>query len=199
MKAMTKKLGSTVLTLSPFTELNYERSYSIDSLILMFFTFSGIGWIWEVFLHIIEDGMIINRGIMTGPWLPIYGMGGVLILVVLKKYRNHPLQLIGMIMTLCGVVEYITSVMLESLFGARWWDYSDMLFNIHGRICLEGLLIFGIGGLFIVYIVAPKLDNLLKRFSTKSKIIVCVFLTAVFFGDLIHTIIVPNMGFGITS
>ena len=199
MKTMAKKIESTVLSLSPFTELNYERTYSVDSLILMFFAFSGIGWIWEVFLHIIEDGMIINRGVMTGPWLPIYGMGGVLILVVLKSWSNHPTQLLCMIMGLCGVIEYVTSLMLETIFGARWWDYSDMFLNINGRVCVEGLVIFGIGGLFFIYIIAPKMDNLLQKFSSRSKFIVCVFLTAVFLGDLVHMFIAPNMGFGITS
>lgn len=199
MKAMTKKFENTILSLSPFTELNYQRSYSLDSLILMFFAFSGIGWIWEVILHIIEDGMIINRGVMTGPWLPIYGMGGVFILVLLKKWRKSPMQLFFMIMGLCGVLEYFTSMSLERLFGARWWDYSDMLFNLNGRVCLEGLLIFGFGGLFFIYIIAPKMDNLLNRFTQKSKIIVCAFLTLVFIGDLIHAFIVPNMGFGITA
>ena len=199
MNTTAKKIENTVLSLPPFSELNYERSYSIDSLILMFFAFSGIGWIWEVILHIIEDGMIINRGVMTGPWLPIYGMGGVLILVVLKKFRARPMQLFGTIMCLCGVIEYVTSILLESLFGARWWDYSDMLLSIDGRVCLEGLMIFGIGGLFFIYIIAPKMDDLLMRFSSKSKIIVCVFLLAVFLGDLVHMFIAPNMGFGITS
>ncbi|EEG72076.1 hypothetical protein CLOHYLEM_07860, partial [[Clostridium] hylemonae DSM 15053] len=65
--------------------------------------------------------------------------------------------------------------------------------------CLEGLMIFGIGGLFFIYIIAPKMDDLLTRFSSKSKIIVCVFLLAVFLGDLVHMFIAPNMGFGITS
>lgn len=199
MKAMTKKIENTILSLSPFTELNYERSYSLDSLILMFFAFSGIGWVWEVILHIIEDGMIINRGVMTGPWLPIYGMGGILILTLLKKWRRNPAQLLVMIIGLCGVIEYFTSIALESLFDARWWDYSDMLFNLNGRVCLEGLLIFGFGGLSFIYIIAPKMDNLLTRFTQKSKIIVCAFLILIFIGDLVHAFIVPNMGFGITT
>ena len=74
-----------------------------------------------------------------------------------------------------------------------------MCLNINGRVCVEGLVIFGIGGLFFIYIIAPKMDNLLQRFSARSKFIVCVFLTAVFLGDLVHMFIAPNMGFGITS
>ena len=155
MRAATAKLENFFLSVSPIAEIGYQRTYSASSLILLFFIFSGMGWIWEVILHIIEDGMIINRGVLAGPWLPIYGAGGILILLLLKKWRRQPFHLFGMIMLLCGTIEYFTSVMLEMLFGVRWWDYSDMLFQLRGRVCLEGLTIFGFGGLFIVYAAAP--------------------------------------------
>ena len=138
IRTKTLQAEQFLLSIHPFTEINYQRSYSADSLILLFFTFSGIGWLWEVFLHIIEDKMIINRGVMTGPWLPIYGIGALLILLVLKKWRSRPSALFGRIILLCGTVEYLTSVGLELLFGVRWWDYSDMLFQFQGRICLGG-------------------------------------------------------------
>lgn len=168
MRAYIEERKNEILAISPFADLNYERAYSATSLILMFFLFSFTGWIWEVLIHIIEDGMIINRGLLLGPWLPIYGTGGVLILMLLKRWRSQPLITMGLIMLLCGTVEYITSIGLEFFFGQRWWDYSDMLFNFQGRICLEGLLIFGIGGLFFIYLIAPKIDNLLQTVSQKA-------------------------------
>lgn len=140
MRAATAKLENFVLSVSPIAEIGYQRTYSASSLILLFFIFSGMGWIWEVILHIIEDGMIINRGVLAGPWLPIYGAGGILILLLLKKWRRQPFHLFGMIMLLCGTIEYFTSVMLEMLFGVRWWDYSDMLFQLRGRYAWKGLL-----------------------------------------------------------
>ena len=76
MRAATAKLENFVLSVGPIAEIGYQRTYSASSLILLFFIFSGMGWIWEVILHIIEDGMIINRGVLAGPWLPIYGAGG---------------------------------------------------------------------------------------------------------------------------
>lgn len=158
-----------------------------------------MGWIWEVILHIIEDGMIINRGVLAGPWLPIYGAGGILILLLLKKWRRQPFHLFGMIMLLCGTIEYFTSVMLEMLFGVRWWDYSDMLFQLRGRVCLEGLTIFGFGGLFIVYAAAPFLDNRIQKLSTQKRRILCMLLLLLFTGDLLYSFLNPNMGFGITT
>ena len=65
-------------------KLDYNRNYDFLTYILLFFTFSFIGFIWEVFLHLLNDGVFVNRGTMHGPWLPIYGTGGVLILFLLK-------------------------------------------------------------------------------------------------------------------
>ncbi|MCU6686408.1 putative ABC transporter permease [Dorea acetigenes] len=199
MRAATAKLENFVLSVSPIAEIGYQRTYSASSLILLFFIFSGMGWIWEVILHIIEDGMIINRGVLAGPWLPIYGAGGILILLLLKKWRRQPFHLFGMIMLLCGTIEYFTSVMLEMLFGVRWWDYSDMLFQLRGRVCLEGLTIFGFGGLFIVYAAAPFLDNRIQKLSTQKRRILCMLLLLLFTGDLLYSFLNPNMGFGITT
>ena len=199
MRAATAKLENFVLSVSPIAEIGYQRTYSASSLILLFFIFSGMGWIWEVILHIIEDGMIINRGVLAGPWLPIYGAGGILILLLLKKWRRQPFHLFGMIMLLCGTIKYFTSVMLEMLFGVRWWDYSDMLFQLRGRVCLEGLTIFGFGGLFIVYAAAPFLDNRIQKLSTQKRRILCMLLLLLFTGDLLYSFLNPNMGFGITT
>ena len=199
MRAATAKLENFVLSVSPIAEIGYQRTYSASSLILLFFIFSGMGWIWEVILHIIENGMIINRGVRAGPWLPIYGAGGILILLLLKKWRRQPFHLFGMIMLLCGTIEYFTSVMLEMLFGVRWWDYSDMLFQLRGRVCLEGLTIFGFGGLFIVYAAAPFLDNRIQKLSAQKRRILCMLLLLLFTGDLLYSFLNPNMGFGITT
>lgn len=198
MKISYNTERSAVLSVYPFSEIGYERSYRPVSLILMFFLFSAAGWLWEVFLHIIIDGALINRGLLLGPWLPIYGTGGTLILVLLKRWRHRPLTTLGLIMSMCGVLEYVTGFFLETFFHAKWWDYSDMFLNIQGRVCLEGLVIFGIGGLVLIYFAAPRLDDFLQRFSAKGKASLCGILTAFFILDVIYSFLSPNMGFGIT-
>ena len=70
---------------------DYNQKYPITSLILFFFTFAFVGWTWEVLLHLITEGSFANRGTMFGPWLPIYGVGGILILAFLKPFRSRPL------------------------------------------------------------------------------------------------------------
>lgn len=184
--------------LKPTFKLNYERTYSVSSIIFIFFALSFIGWIWEVFYNILETGSFANRGILFGPWLPIYGTGSILMLIVLKKFRDKPLMLFTSIILLCGVLEYFTSFLLEKMFGQLWWDYRNAFLNINGRVCLEGLLFFAVGGLLIIYFIAPLLDEIFKTFNNRFKKIVCVILISLFSIDVIHGLFFPNQGSGIT-
>ena len=180
--------------------INHMRRYSIWSLIALFFLFAIIGWIWEVVLHIIVDGEFVNRGVLQGPWLPIYGYGGILILTVLNKFRAKPLRQFIATIVLCGTIEYFTSVYLEIVYdGQRWWDYSGYFLNLHGRICAEGLLVFGLGGIAIVYIVAPLLDNIIKKIDHKKLVTICCILVILFITDNIYSRKTPNTGKGITD
>ena len=129
------------------------------------------------------DGFV-NRGVLHGPWLPIYGTGGVLILVLLQKVREKPWVTFGLTIVICGVVEYFTAWYLEVTKGTKWWDYSGYLLNLDGRICAEGLLVFGIGGMAIIYLGAPLFDELFKKIPRKLKWILCAVLIVVFAVDL---------------
>ena len=180
--------------------INYMRKYSIWSLIAMFFIFAIIGWVWEVIIHIIVDGEFVKRGVLHGPWLPIYGYGGILILTVLNKFRDKPLIQFLTIIVLCGTIEYFTAVYLDYAYnGQKWWDYTGYFLNLHGRICAEGLLVFGLGGIAVVYIVAPLLDNIIQKIDRKKLITVCCILLAFFIFDNIYSKTDPNVGKGITD
>ena len=180
--------------------LNYTRRYSIWSLLALFFIASIIGWSFEVIMHIIEHGEFVKRGVLQGPWLPIYGYGCLLILTILHKFRKKPLQEFILIIVLCGLVEYFTAVYLEYVFnGTKWWDYSGYFLNIQGRVCAEGLLVFGIGGIILVYILAPLIDNVLQKINPKKLAIICCSLLCLFIFDHIYSHYHPNEGKGITD
>lgn len=176
------------------------RQYSIWSIILMFFMMSFVGWMWEVSLHLVKDGVFVNRGVMHGPWLPIYGAGSVMILLFLNKFRKKPpVEFITAVM-LCGCVEYFSSYYLEVTHnGMKWWDYSGYFLNLNGRICAEGLLTFGVGGMLIVYVLAPFLDNLIRRIPLKAVIASGMLLVCVFTADQVYSSGHPNVGKGITD
>lgn len=180
-------------------EFNALRTYSVWDIIAMFFAFSFVGWTWEVMIHIVNDGEFVNRGTLHGPWLPIYGAGAILILLVLKRFRDRPpLEALSAVV-LCGIVEYSTSYFLEVTKGTRWWDYTGYFLNINGRICAEGLLVFAIGGMAVVYIIAPALARMLSKIKLNILIPLCAVLVASFAGDMIYTHTHPNTGDGITS
>lgn len=182
-----------------FSLLQFDRPYTLPVYILLFFSFSILGWLWEVGIHLVEDGQFVNRGVLLGPWLPIYGSGGVLIIFLLRKMGKWPIATFLSSMALCSVVEYFTSWMLEMTKGAKWWDYSGYLFNLNGRMCLEGALVFGLGGCLFIYILAPSLDRLYQKLSSQIQWILCVCLLTVFLCDMAYSYYHPNMGEGITD
>ena len=180
--------------------ISADRSYSLVNLIMMFFIFCFVGWVWEVSLAFISEDMFVNRGTLHGPWLPIYGTGGVIILVLLKKLREKPALEFVAAMVLCGCLEYFSSWYLEMTHdGQRWWDYTGYFLNINGRICAEGLLTFGLGGLTIVYLLAPALDNLLSRIDARKLGIVAAVLLVLYCADQVYSAQHPNVGAGITD
>lgn len=179
--------------------LNFKRHYSLASLTIMFFVFSFAGWFWEMCFHIIGDGEFVNRGILHGPWLPIYGTGCIMILLIFNKLRSNPALLFGLTILLCGVVEYFTAALLEMRFGYRWWDYNGYFFNINGRVSAEGLVFFGIGGMAVVYFAAPLLDNILRKIRFRVILPICIVLVTLFTVDIFYSYSDPNTGKGITD
>ena len=180
--------------------INYMRRYSPISLVLIFFVFCVTGWVWEVSLHLVADGTFVNRGMLHGPWIPIYGAGSLLILTLLYRLRRKPILEFTAIVILSGVIEYMTSYYTECLFnGKKWWDYQGYFLNLDGRICAEGLLTFGIGGMILVYLIAPMLDNYLRKMKTQIAVPLCVILLSLFMIDQVYSFINPNTGHGITD
>ncbi len=179
--------------------VDYRRNYSITNYILFFFSFAIVGWLYEVTLHLINYGVFVNRGTLIGPWLPIYGWGGILILFFLKPIREHPVLLFVCACILSGFVEYGTAWYLEAFHNMKWWDYSGYFMNLNGKICLEGLLVFGLAGCTVTYLIAPLLDNLFNLLKGKIKIVICTVLIIIYGTDFIYSTIHPHTGKGITT
>ena len=178
---------------------DFIRSYTLWNLLFMFFLFSFIGWIWEVMVFIVQTGEIVNRGSLYGPWVPIYGAGGTLILVILCKVRTRPLIEFFSIIVMCGFIEYMTSYVQEMATGQRYWDYSGYFLNLDGRICAEGLFAFAALGSLVVYFLAPMLDTLLMKIDNRLLVSVTVCLMVAFTADFIYAHIHPHTGKGITD
>ena len=83
----------------------------------------------------IRNKKFVNRGFLIGPVCPIYGYGVVLVSLLLQKYQNDIIVTFFMSIIICGFLEYFTSYFMEIIFKARWWDYSNIKWNLDGYIC----------------------------------------------------------------
>jgi uncharacterized membrane protein len=138
---------------------------TLSELIFYFFFYSFLGWLYESLLcSIFGEHRFINRGFLLGPYCPIYGTGAILCWLVLSNH-NNVFAVFAIAALLCCAIEYMTSFGMEKIFHARWWDYSDMPFQLHGRICLYGGIIFGAGNVFIRFLVQPTLMRLTTQLN----------------------------------
>ncbi|HHW45829.1 MAG TPA: putative ABC transporter permease [Clostridiales bacterium] len=155
---------------------------------LLFMLYSFIGWIYETILCSVLKGEFVNRGFLHGPYCPIYGFGAILIILLLTHYVQNALSLFVLSSVLATAFEYASSYILEKLFNQRWWDYSNMRFNINGRVCLEGALIFGALSVLLVYYIHPLSMRLLEKASPLALKVIAVMLFVVFATDVIVTV-----------
>lgn len=176
-----------------------KKPYEFDYYVLLFFLLAFLGWFWEVALYFITEHAFINRGVYRGPYLPVYGVGGLLLCLFFRSLRNKPICAFFLSAVLCSVLEYFTSFFLERRFGIRWWDYSGHFLNVNGRICLLGMVTFGVGGTMLVCLFLPFYEKIYQKISEKWRRAVCVILLLVFVMDAAYCTTRPNTGHGISS
>lgn len=164
--------------------------YDICYYFILFLIYSMLGWLIEVIRTYTSQHKFVNRGFLIGPYCPIYGIGVLLIINFLQEYMDNFIVLFLLAMLLCMTLEYFTSYIMEVLFNARWWDYSNRKFNINGRICLETAIPFGLCGLVIMYLVNPLLVSILDMIPRMILIILGICLMVIFLVDFVLSFIV---------
>lgn len=132
---------------------------------ILFLIYSFIGWLFEVFLAIVKEHKFINRGFLIGPIVPIWGTGAILITLILKE-TDGIFNLLVSSAFIGTFLEYVVNVLMEKLFKARWWDYSDLPFNINGRVWLGSSILFGIGGMCVVLYLNPFFLSLINYLNS---------------------------------
>lgn len=164
----------------------------------LFFLLSIIGWLWEGFLYLFKDDVYVNRGFLTGPWLPIYGIGGIMLELLFHRWRDRPLLTFVSSMLICTLLEYAAGWYLELTWGVKWWDYSGMPWNLHGRVCVLSSLMFGLGGMLLIWVISPLFYSLYRRVPVKTRVTLSLLAITVFAADAAYSAIVPHVGMGIT-
>lgn len=169
---------------------------TICQLIILFFVFSIIGWCMEVILKYIQYHRFINRGFLIGPYCPIYGWGVAAVTVLVggmfaREGTVGEIFLAGVV--LCGVLEYFASWYMEKRFHARWWDYSDKPMNLHGRIWIGNLLLFGAASVLIVCWIDPIFFSLAEKLTPFWLHIIAAAIVLLFFADNIASHILMDI------
>jgi uncharacterized membrane protein len=124
-------------------------------MIVYFIIYSFIGWLYEsTVCSIPKYKTVINRGFLYGPYLPIYGIGAVINILILQNIENV-FAIFTIAVLASTILEYVTAFVLENLFKQRWWDYSQFPFNVHGRICFYASFVFGGAVTLLIKVVHP--------------------------------------------
>lgn len=160
---------------------------TVETWFLWLMIYSIIGWVYESTICSISQRKLINRGFLNGPYCPIYGTGAVLVLLVLGRIQNPVLLFFAGAVLTCSL-EYLTSWLMEKLFHARWWDYSKRKFNIGGRVCLIGAVVFGAFSVVLILVLHPFIKSLTDRLTDTALTWICAILLVGIVSDLIVTV-----------
>ena len=173
-----------------------DKQTIIQNLCLYFFICSFIGCVCEILYAFYVEKTFVKRGFLYGIACPIYGFGAVMLIIIndliSKKTNSILFKMIIMAMVFTAF-EYLVSLVFELIFGIRWWDYSNEFLYLHGRICLQFSILWGIaGGIFIQFIYKP-MQKLIKKIRNKvsNKVIniVLVFLTIIMSIDFVLSVL----------
>ena len=161
-----------------------------------FLVYSFFGWCTEVAYQAVKKGIVINRGFLNGPVCPIYGFGVLVVFRMLEAagdgslYEQNALKVFLFGVVLATAIELFGGWLLDKLFHARWWDYSNQPFNLHGYICLEFSIIWGLGILLVVRGINPAVSHVLSLVPTHIGWIIISIFSVAFVADLTVSVMV---------
>ncbi|MBQ3471302.1 MAG: putative ABC transporter permease, partial [Clostridia bacterium] len=166
--------------------------YSFYEIAALFFVYGFLGWVVEVIFRGLCEGRFVNSGFLNGPICPIYGFGGVIVVLCLTPVQdNIPVLFICSAILTTGL-ELITGFALDKIFHTRWWDYTDKPFNIGGYICLQFMVAWGLVCVGLMKILHPPVIQLIRAVPFMLGVFLLIFVAVVFIADVVVTVITIN-------
>lgn len=162
---------------------------NILQFILYIIIYSFFGWILESVLKTIYQKKFVNSGFLNGPICPIYGFGAIIMELCLSSLRDKPIILFITAFLLLSLWEYIVGYLIEKIFKTKYWDYSNLRFNIQGRVCLKNSIYWGLLGLIFVKLVHPFIESIVKLIPINTLFYIDIIIGVVILIDTIITII----------
>lgn len=161
---------------------------NIYQAVWIFIIYAFLGWCSEVAFAAVNKGKFVNRGFLNGPVCPIYGVGMLIVVLCLWNLRDRPLLLFLGSALLTTALEFVTGFVLERFFHDKWWDYSDMPFNIKGYVCLKFTILWGLAASFIIGAIHRFVYMLIEKTPFVLGVILLAVFSAAFIADFTVTL-----------
>lgn len=152
-------------------------NYSIIQWLFFFYFYCFFGWCFESTYVSLKEKHPVNRGFMRGPFLPLYGSGAIMMLVVSMPFQDNIFFTYVAGCIGATVLEYVTGVTMEALFKVRYWDYSNQKFNFQGHICLGSSLAWGLLTILMTEFVHRWVENVVFMVPSSVLTVVTYILT----------------------
>ena len=160
--------------------------------LFFFFFYSFFGWCFESTYVSLHEKRFVNRGFIRGPFLPLYGTGALMMLIVSMPFQDNLILTDVAGCVGATVLEYITGTLMWMIWRRRWWDYTGLFWNIDGYVCLRSVLTFAVGGLLLLYILEPVLRKGYDRLERKAVSIAGGSLAVLLLLDCIFSFLFRN-------
>ncbi len=162
---------------------------NIFDLIIFFAIYSFTGWIIEVIYRSYTMKKLINPGFLFGPFIPVYGIGGVFVMFLQMYISPFNLIVQFIIYTIVlSAIEYTTGEVFEHFFKLKLWDYSDTRFNLNGKISLIFSLGWGTLAVGFSHFIHPFLSSIVHKMNFHQTMIISSCFTAYFITDTVYSV-----------
>lgn len=128
-----------------------------------YFIYSFLGWVLESVAKTVTQKTFVNSGFLYGPFCPIYGIGSVIMILILNSYKGHYVTTFMISIIIFTIWEYFVGWLLEKMFNTKYWDYSQNRFHIKGRVCLINSLIWGVLGVLFTEAIHPAISSAIYK------------------------------------
>lgn len=182
LQKQKEKIQSKIVIEDPVVKITFKR------ILAYFIIYSFLGFIIETIFGMLTKGVIESRqSCLYGPFCCIYGLGAAVMIPGLQKFKkkNWTLFLAGAIEG--SIVEYVISWLGEIVFHIKWWDYSNMSFDINGRICLLFTIFWGILALVLMRLINPYIEKFIDKIPKKLFSVLTIGGTILLILDLLIT------------
>lgn len=168
--------------------VNAGRKYDLLSYLFLFFAFSIFGWLLETLICLFRSGALPDTLLLFGPWSPMYGICGILLLTVMKKLMDKSALVFILNLILYSAAEYLVNWIAEAAPEVSAVDYSSYLMSLNGRVYAGTSIVFALLGCAFLYYLAPRWDSLFTRLPRTRRRLICAVLSLLFLADLVLSI-----------